>query len=59
MLVIVKKHDIKYKKYQFVHDFMTHGDDIVPDVITIKFRNFEQNNFNSCCLLNDISENCN
>ena len=34
-----KSHDIRYKKYQFVHDFMTHDDNIVPDVITIKFRN--------------------
>ena len=32
------KHDIKYKKYQFVHDFMAHDDNIVPDAITIKFR---------------------
>ena len=56
-----KKHDIKYKKYQFVHDFMTHGDDVVPDAITIKFRQFDENKHfnNSCCMLNDdILENC-
>ena len=51
-----KSHDIRYKKYQFVHEFITHGDKIVPDAITIKFRNFEQNNFNTCCLLNDDAD---
>ena len=42
-----KSHDIRYKKYH---------DKIVPDAITIKFRNFEQNNFNTCCLLNDDAD---
>ena len=49
-----KTHDIKYKKYQFVHSFITHGKNIVPDAVTIKFRPFDEiSYFHSCCMLND------
>ena len=49
-----KKHDIKYKKSQFVHSFITHGENVVPDAVTIKFRPFDKLAFfNSSCMLND------
>ena len=43
-----KKHDIRYRKYKFVHGFITNGEHVVHDAVTIKFRPF--NNF---CALND------
>ena len=43
-----KKHDIKYRKYKFVHSFITTGEHVVPDAVTINFRPF-----NSFGVLND------
>ena len=49
-----KKHDIKYKQYQFIHEFMNYGDNVVHEAVQIKFKPFELCNCSAkSCLIDD------
>ena len=51
-----KKHDIIYKKYRFVHGFISNDDKVVHEALTIYIKAFDETVYNNVCPFLDEEE---